>query len=238
MHISLVTLLGGIGALAAPNIPRQAPPAPAVPLRIMALGASVTFGTGSTTGNSYRKDLQDLLVAQGMTLSYVGTRANGNFADNAVEATGGFRIAQIADSADKAVPMLKPNLVLVDAGTNNCNKGGEVPDAGANVTAMINKIYQQSPGSTVILTSILANKVPEQDACRVKINEQYNAVAAQFQQSGAKFGFVDMRSPDAPTLNDLNDTRHPNDGGYVKMANVWAKGIQEVMAKGFVTAPS
>ncbi|KAF9870899.1 GDSL-like Lipase/Acylhydrolase [Colletotrichum karsti] len=238
MQLLLLIILNVFGVLAAPNIPRQAPPAPVVPLRIMALGASVTFGTGSTTGNSYRKDLQDLLVAKGMTVAYVGTRANGNFADNAVEATGGFRINQIADSADKAVPMLKPNLVLLDAGTNNCNKGGDFPDAGANVTAMINKIYQQSPGSTVILTSILANKVPEQDACRVKINEQFNSLAAQFQQSGAKFGFVDMRSPEAPNLNDLNDTRHPNDGGYVKMANVWAKGIQDVMAKGFITAPS
>ncbi|KAF6824591.1 gdsl-like lipase acylhydrolase [Colletotrichum plurivorum] len=238
MRLFSFMLLGGVGVLGAPNAPRQAPPAPAVPLHIMALGASVTFGTGSTTGNSYRKNLQDLLVAKGMTVSYVGTRSNGDFADNAVEATGGFKINQIAASADAAVPMLKPNLVLLDAGTNNCNKGGEVPDAGANVTAMINKIYQQSPGSTVILTSILANKVAEQDACRVKINEQYAALATQLQQSGAKFAMVDMRSADAPTLNDLADTRHPNDGGYVKMANVWAKGIDEVMAKGFVTAPS
>ncbi|OLN96255.1 hypothetical protein CCHL11_04430 [Colletotrichum chlorophyti] len=204
----------------------------------MSLGASVTFGTGSTTGNSYRKNLQDLLVAQGMTVSYVGTRANGNFPDNAVEATGGFKINQIAAAADAAVPMLKPNLVLVDAGTNNCNKGGEVPDAGANVTAMINKIYEQSPGSTVILTTILSNKIPEQDACRVKINEQYAAIATQFQQSGAKFALVDMRSPDAPTLDDLADTRHPNDGGYVKMANVWIKGVQDVISKGFITAPN
>ncbi|KAK1633206.1 GDSL-like Lipase/Acylhydrolase [Colletotrichum phormii] len=223
--------------MAAPNIPRQEP-GPTVPLRIMALGASVTFGTGSSTGNSYRKDLQDLLVSKGMNATYVGTRANGNFPDNAVEATGGFKIDQIAASADKAVPMLKPNLVLVDAGTNNCNKGGEVPDAGANVTALINKIYQQSPGATIILTSILANKVPEQDACRVKINDQYATLATQLQQSGAKFAMVDMRSADAPTLDDLADTRHPNDGGYVKMANVWLKGIQEVMSKGFITLPS
>lgn len=203
----------------------------------MALGASVSFGTGSTTGNSYRKDLQDLLVSKGMTVTYVGTRANGNFPDNAVEATGGFKIDQIAAAANKAVPMFKPNLILVDAGTNNCNKGGEVPDAGANVTALINNIYQQSPESTVILTSILANKVPEQDACRVKINEQYAALATQFQQSGARFALVDMRSSDAPGLDDLADLRHPNDAGYVKMANVWMKGIQDVVSKGFVTQP-
>ncbi|EFQ35522.1 GDSL-like Lipase/Acylhydrolase [Colletotrichum graminicola M1.001] len=221
--------------------PRQAQapaPAPAVPLRIMSLGASVSFGIGSTTGDSYRKDLQDLLVAQGMNVTYVGTKANGDFTDNAVEATPGFKIDQIAAAADEAVPLLQPNLVLVDAGTNNCNKGGIIPDAGANVTAMINNIFAQSPGSTVILTSILANKIAAQDACRVNINAQYADVATQFQQSGAKFALVDMRSPAAPGLNDLNDTRHPNDGGYVKMANVWATGIQEVISQGFITAPN
>ncbi|KAK2006108.1 GDSL-like Lipase/Acylhydrolase [Colletotrichum eremochloae] len=222
---------------ATPSTP-AAPAAPAVPLRIMSLGASVTFGIGSTTGDSYRKDLQDLLVAQGMNVTYVGTKSNGDFADNAVEATPGFKIDQIAAAADAAVPQLQPNLVLVDAGTNNCNKGGTVPDAGANVTAMINNIFAQSPGSTVILTSILANKIAKQDACRVDINTQYAALATQFQQAGAKFALVDMRSSIAPTLNDLNDTRHPNDGGYVKMANVWAQGIQEVVSKGFITAPN
>ncbi|KAK2041107.1 GDSL-like Lipase/Acylhydrolase [Colletotrichum somersetense] len=236
MQLPLVISMGSASVLALSIVPRQAP-AP-VPLRIMSLGASVTFGVGSTTGDSYRKDLQDLLVSQGMNVTYVGTKANGDFTNNAVEATPGFKINQIAAAADKAVPLLQPNLVLVDAGTNNCNKGGTVPDAGANVTAMINNIYTQSPGSTVILTSILANKIPAQDACRVDINAQYAAVATQFQQSGAKFAIVDMRSPDAPGLNDLNDTRHPNDGGYVKMANVWATGIQEVVSKGFITPPN
>jgi len=68
--------------------------------------------------------------------------------------------------------MLKPNLVLLEAGTNNCNKVGTVPDAGTNVTNLINKIFQQSPGTTVILASILVNSVASQDACRVTINKQ------------------------------------------------------------------
>lgn len=210
----------------------------AVPLRIMPLGASVTFGTGSTTGNSYRKNLRDLLVAANQTVNMVGSKTNGDFTDNNVEATPGFVISQIADSAAASVPSNLPNLVLVDAGTNNCNNGGTVPDAGANVTAMINNIYAQSPGATVILTSILANKIAEQDACRVDINAQYATLATQLQQAGAKLVTVDMRSAAAPTTSDLADTRHPNDVGYQKMANVWFAGIQEAISKGFVTAPA
>jgi hypothetical protein len=71
----------------------------------MSLGASVTFGVGSTTGDSYRKDLQDLLVANNNTVEYVGSMNNGNFTDNAVEATPGFVISQIAASANTAVSL-------------------------------------------------------------------------------------------------------------------------------------
>lgn len=74
-----------------------------VPLRIMALGASVSFGIGSTTGNSYRKDLEDLLVKDGDTVEYVGSEKHGDFSDNAVEAVPGFVIAQIAASASISV---------------------------------------------------------------------------------------------------------------------------------------
>lgn len=216
---------------------RQAAAA-AVPLRIMSLGASVTFGTGSSTGNSYRKDLRDKLVANGSTVNFVGESTNGNFTNRQVEATPGFVISQIAASAAVAAPKFQPNVVLMDAGTNNCNKGGTVPDAGANVTAMINDVYAKSPGATVVLTSILVNKVAEQDACRVDINKQYAALVAKMTAAGAKLVYVDMRGPDGPTTADLADQRHPNDAGYQKVATVWFQGIQEAIAKGFVTAPA
>lgn len=207
-----------------------------VPLRIMALGASVTFGTGSSTGNSYRSDLRNMLVAAGQTVNFVGEFTNGNFTNDQVEATPGFTISEIADLASRSTPQFQPNLVLMDAGTNNCNNGGLVPDAGANVTAMINGIFAQSPGATVILTTVLAHKDPAQDACRVDINSQYSTLVPQLAATGAKVTLVDMRSADGPTLADLADERHPNDVGYQKMATVWFQGIQQVMSQNFIAA--
>lgn len=203
----------------------------------MSLGASVTFGTGSSTGNSYRKDLLDMLVASGQTdVNFVGQFTNGDFANNQVEATPGFVIEQIAGLASNATPQFLPNLVLMDAGTNNCNAGGTVPDAGANVTAMVNEVFAQSPGATVILAQILVNKDAAQDACRVNINSQYVALAAQMTAQGSKLVLVNMRSQDGPTVDDLADGRHPNDVGYQKMATVWFQGIQQAMTNGFITA--
>lgn len=210
-----------------------------IPLRIMSLGASVTFGVGSTTGNSYRKNLLDLVTTNGVSPSvqYVGDKNNGNFDNNAVEATNGFTISQIAGLANTAVPQFLPNLVLMDAGTNNCNGGGLVSDAGAQVTTMINNVFAQSPGVTVILTTVLVNSVAAQDACRVDENNQYTQLVATMQAAGAKLVFVDMRSPAGPLVTDLADGRHPNDGGYVKVANVWFSGIQEVINKGLLVEP-
>ncbi|CAG8948760.1 hypothetical protein HYFRA_00001882 [Hymenoscyphus fraxineus] len=206
----------------------------------MSLGASVTFGVGSTTGNSYRKDLLDLLTSKKVspTIQYVGDKKNGNFSNNAVEATNGFTISQIAGLANTAVPEFQPNLVLLDAGTNNCNKGGTVPDAGQQVTDLITKIYAQSPGSTVILTSILVNSKADQDACRVDENRQFTDLVATMQAAGAKLVYVDMRGPGGPLVGDLADGRHPNDNGYVKMANIWFGGIQEVVGKGLLVEPA
>ncbi|KAK4212654.1 SGNH hydrolase [Rhypophila decipiens] len=210
-----------------------------IPLRILPLGASVTFGVGSSTGNSYRKDLRDSLAQAGHQVNFVGRRKNGDFADNNVEATSGFVISQIAESALVATPMFLPNIALIEAGTNNCNSGRLVPDAGANVTKMIDTIFHASPGVTVILALILKNKIAEQDACRVDINRQYTDVLApRYQQAGAKFVLVDMRSEDGPTTADLFDTRHPNDVGYRKMAVVWNKGILAALEKRFIIAPA
>jgi lysophospholipase L1-like esterase len=216
-----------------------------VPLRIMSVGASVTFGVGSTTGDSYRKDLRDLLTADGVgftskdTVNFVGTRQNGkDFTDNQVEATSGFVISQIANATAAAAPQFLPNLVLVDAGTNNCNSGKAVPDAGAQVEAMIRDVYDKSPGSTVVMTTVLVNSKENQDACRRDVNDQYFALAEKLQAEGAKFVLVDMRSAAGPTVSDLADGRHPNDGGYVKMANVFFEGIKEAATKGFLTPPA
>ncbi|KAF2789572.1 carbohydrate esterase family 3 protein [Melanomma pulvis-pyrius CBS 109.77] len=203
----------------------------------MPIGASVTFGVGSTTGNSYRKNLQDLMNANNMTIDYVGTRNHGNFNNNAVEATSGFVISQIAAAAHAAVPIFLPNLVLIDAGTNNCNSGGTVPDAGANITNIINDVFAQSPGSTVILATILVNSDAKQDACRVDENRQIATLTGSMQAAGKKLVLVDMRGPDGPLVSDLADGRHPNDAGYVKMANVFFRGIEEVVSKHILSPP-
>jgi hypothetical protein len=55
---------------------------PKVPLRILPLGASITWGYLSSTGNVYRKPLRDELRYQGWEVKMVGSKTNGDMKDN------------------------------------------------------------------------------------------------------------------------------------------------------------
>ncbi|CAN8102788.1 unnamed protein product [Discula destructiva] len=187
----------------------------------MSLGASVTFGPTSSIDNSYKESLRDMLVASGSTVEFVGEL---DYTNPQVQGQDGLSISQVADLANRETPLVLPNLVLMGLGANDCKNGEIISDAGANVTALINDIFAQSPGSTVILSTVPVNtRDPAQDACRVDINTQYTALAAHLTAQGAKMMLVDMRGadPDVSTTADL--------------ADVWFQGIQEAAAQGFIT---
>lgn len=103
-------------------------------LRIMPLGASITQGVRSSDENGYRKLLRQQLRWKGWKVNMVGTKNNGDMADNVRrlplndvvdadvskdnEGHPGWIISQVHDEWSKsAVNGLKPNLVLINAGT-------------------------------------------------------------------------------------------------------------------------
>ena len=51
-------------------------------LRILPLGASITQGVASSSGNGYRKPLRDQLRSQGWKVNMVGTKRDGTMVDN------------------------------------------------------------------------------------------------------------------------------------------------------------
>lgn len=51
-------------------------------LRILPLGASITWGKASTDGNGYRKHLRELLEQRGTIVEFVGTMTSGNMSNN------------------------------------------------------------------------------------------------------------------------------------------------------------
>jgi len=53
-----------------------------VPLRILPLGASITWGQGSSDGNGYRNYLREFLTRTGASVDMVGNVHSGTMEDN------------------------------------------------------------------------------------------------------------------------------------------------------------
>ncbi|KAL4869595.1 hypothetical protein BDV12DRAFT_196225 [Aspergillus spectabilis] len=59
----------------------------------------------------------------------VGSRSNGDMADNDVEGTSGHVIDQVSSVAANSL-IYKPNVVLINAGTNDCRLDIGINQAG------------------------------------------------------------------------------------------------------------
>jgi lysophospholipase L1-like esterase len=209
-----------------------------VPLRIMPLGASITYGIASSDQNGYRNDLRNLLANDGYTVDMVGSRKHGFMKDNDVEGWPGFRIEQIQPKAEAAVPSRLPNLFIVNAGTNDCAQNFKLDGAGQRMGDLLEYLWKASPGSTIILSTLILNGNSKIEARVEQVNTQFKELAKQKASQNKRIVLVDMHASDGPLKGDLaDDGTHPGDVGYNKMAKIWFRGIQEAASKGFLVNP-
>ena len=208
--------------------------ATATTLRLMPLGDSITWGVGSSTGNSYRGALWTDLSGEGHTLDFVGSGRNGTMSDPDNEGHSGYRIDQISALADATVNRYRPNVVTLEIGTNDLNQGYQVATAPARLSSLINQLTADAPDATVLVGSVIVSKSSTEEANRAAFNQQIPGIVQAAQSAGKHVRYVDMS---ALTPSDLSDSLHPNDGGYKKMADAFNAGIQAADAAGWLKAP-
>ena len=107
----------------------------------MPLGGSITFGVGSSHGNGYRDSLRQMLVSSGYTVNMVGSRKAGSMEDNAHEGWRGYRTDEIFSKAKKSVPVHKPNIFTVNAGSNDCLQNVEPGHVSNQIYTMIDYLW-------------------------------------------------------------------------------------------------
>lgn len=203
----------------------------------MPLGASITYGEQSSTGNGYRNDLHNLLTDSGYTVNMVGSRKHGSMKDNDVEGWPGFRIKQVQSKAQASVPSRLPNVFTVNAGTNDCAQNKQ-EGAGQRTDDLLEYLWKASPDSTIILSTLLINLNSTIEARVEKVNNQIREVAKQKASQKKRIVLVDMHANDGPQKGDMApDGTHPRDAGYSKMAKIWFRGVQEAANKGFLKKP-
>ncbi|MEV4136514.1 GDSL-type esterase/lipase family protein [Dactylosporangium sp. NPDC049742] len=197
------------------------------PVKVMPLGDSITWGEGSPTTSSYRAPLYSRLVANaGYNIDFVGSQRSGSLPDTDNEGHSGWRIDQIAASANGWLATYQPDVILLHIGTNDMNQNYQVATAPQRLGSLIDQILAARPTATVLVAKI----VPALDATiQARINTFNAAVPGIVSARGARARLVDLSTLAA---SDLNDTLHPNDSGYAKMAARWYTALEPVLGDG------
>ncbi|ETS81634.1 hypothetical protein PFICI_06636 [Pestalotiopsis fici W106-1] len=204
-------------------------------LRIEPLGASIVHGVASSDGNGFRKYLRDAIVYNGNRVDMVGSNPNGTMRDNDNSGWPGYVIDEVHDKSNIDTSNYKPNLVLINAGTNDAIQDKDISNAGQRMKNMLGDIYTQSPRATVILSGLLRNGDSGTDSRAKQINSQYQTLVSALQSYGKPIIWADMQGSDGPTLADISsDGTHPVDAGYKKMAKIWYAAIAQADAKGYL----
>lgn len=205
-----------------------------IELRIMPLGASITYGIDSSDGNGYRLPLANNL--SGAKLKFIGSVQSGDMDDNYNEGHPG---ATIRDTANFARASLgyRPNVILLHVGTNDfdINKPKETTeDATDRLGGLIDELVFVCPDATILVAQLVHAANPLYEKRIQLFNDQVPRIVAKRANAGHRVMVSDMRSI---TTKYLADGIHPTDVGYKKMADIWYDGIKAAYAKGWVQRP-
>jgi lysophospholipase L1-like esterase len=202
-------------------------------LRVMPLGASITVGYTSSDGNGYRKYLREQLRYAGWEVDMVGNLANGTMKDNQNEGHFGDTIDHIAEAAVNST-RLQPNVILINAGTNDCIQNIEITDADTRLDALITHLFASIPNTTIVLSTLLPNEFASRAVRRV--SQEYRNLVARRRSRGDRLVLAEMSY--FITDDQLVDGTHPSDTGYKRMAAVWWSAIQTAEEEGKLSAPN
>lgn len=213
-----------------------------MPLRILPLGDSITYGfdmneLGATNG--YRQPLLDLLPNN--TVEYIGSMESGHMLKNRTEGHIGARIQQVAQWANNSL-WERPNVVLLMAGTNDvlgtywAGAGSPEPEllglAPGRLGNLIDQIFDAVPETTLIVAGITAFKNATFQAGGLIFNAQIPGVVAERANAGKHVLTIDMM--DYVPAADTGDGLHPNQTGYALMAQGWYTGLQQAASNGWI----
>ncbi|KAJ7469649.1 lipolytic enzyme, partial [Mycena latifolia] len=200
--------------------------------RIMPLGASITFGVGSSHGNGYRDDLYNLLAADGNTVNMVGSQKGGDFFDPDNEGYPGFVITQVNDKGIAAMPVYRPNIVTLIVGTNDMLQNIDPAGAPARLSTLIQNVLDAPPLTLVVLATLPPNANADANTRINAYNAALPGVVANFVNAGRSVVLADCHAVVA--VGDLVDGTHPNDDAYARIGKVFYDAIQVAFAKGWI----
>ena len=156
MHFLTSLSLLASTAVALPSLLERASPISGKNVTLMPLGDSITWGMTDPNSNGYRARLYSKLQTAGATpLDFIGSVRAGTFADPDNQGRIGYTVQQIASDA-ASVANLRPNVVLLHAGTNDALRQYQTSDkAISDLQKLVDQIFTQWPKTALILAKVV-----------------------------------------------------------------------------------
>lgn len=200
------------------------------PLRVMALGDSITYGLGdpncgpTRTGCAgWRLPFQWRMHDAGTAVDMVGSRRSGTSWDRDVEGWPGFTTGRLALNAQGWAAAAQPDVVLVMAGTNDARHNIAPRYVAERLTLMIRAIRWGMPRTRIVLATITRTALPHLNTRIAAYNREIPKVAAA--QGVALVDLADVGTP-----AQLADGLHPNRAGYLELGGRWAAAVRRLTA--------
>jgi lysophospholipase L1-like esterase len=131
---------------------------------------------------------------------------------------------------------MRPNVVLVHAGTNDMLSDELAANATKNMGDLIDEIVAACPDATVVIAQLIPNRVNSTEERLVVFNSEIPAVVAKRANAGKKVMYYNFFNK-LDTATDYSDDTHPNDQGYEKMALGWYAAISQAYDNGWIKPP-
>jgi lysophospholipase L1-like esterase len=208
---------------------------------VMPLGDSITWGTylnGFDGDGGYRYGLWNRLQTGGYSVDFVGSLAFAPLGgDPDHEGHPGWRIDQLAPSADGWVTAHAAEVVLLHAGTNDVLQGATGPVMEARMADLLDRVLAARPGVHLLVATIIDVRNPNSfnatSAQIAALNDRIPALVQARAAQGHNIRLVNMHDLAGLVATDYSaDGVHPNASGYDKMAAVWYSALQQILTPG------
>lgn len=192
------------------------------PLRIMPLGDSIT--EGQSVPGSYRIELATLFTADHRPFDFVGSQSNGppGLTDHDHEGHPGWCLANCANNLDdhlaEWLTTYRPDVVLLDAGTNDLLTGASKQEAVDRLRTVVDHIYRMLPDAHLYIAQIHGAGT---------FNQGVVEVASQAGSRGHFAVVVNMDNTGGFAESDYLDGIHPSARGADLMGRMWYAAMRE-----------
>jgi lysophospholipase L1-like esterase len=196
------------------------------PLRVMALGDSVTVGTGSSHGGGYRPTFCQRMRDAGVEIDMVGGKADGSDTfDNRHQGYARASLYDLSAGVTEKVRTYQPNVVLLLTGSDEAGEDSfSAPAFEANLQVLIDRVFATSREAKLLIATVPPGRFGRKDGSRRALNDGVRRTVRERAARGEAVYLVDAFKLLDPQ-RDMLDESHPNDAGYERIGEAFADAL-------------